>query len=355
MKRFAFAVMAAALSFAAAVSFAACADGAPEEGEGGAQTYTVTAAESELYDIGSYTRKASAGTSAHVEVTPEYDAVAIAAVYYNGQACAKSEGEGEEHYYTFTMPAEDVTITVELAFTDTAEDDDFLAWDTANETTVLTGTGTAELAFTTDWGYTSLLKKEVLLSSDQSVIPNDALELSYTEQKTGNAIIGGTIKIDRSKVQTGETQIVLALQSSNAATYDGCIVCTVKVEEEPEITHVDTWTETVEFQPFSVETENLYIQFEDMTYDATLDAPQTQTFYDPNRWSDGRDLWTMSKDNMIVVQFEYVEGHKYSVEVGELGQEPTVRLNATLSTYAEYKNGELTFEKEGGSIRFSMS
>ena len=358
MKKWITAVLAALLALSVSAAFVACGDGETPGGDGGnggntdPKSYTVTKTESDLYDYGWSTTTATAGTAAYVEVTPEYEAVSIAAVYYNGQACTK-DAENEERY-NFTMPAEDVTITVDVAFTDRAEDDDFLAWDTANETTVLTGTGTAGLAFTTDWNYTSLLKKEVLLSSDPSVIPNEALELSYTTKNMSSDIIGGTIKIDRSLIHPGTAQIVLALQSSNVTTYDGCIVCTVTVEEEPEIAHVDTWTETVVFQPYSVDTEDLYIQFEDLTYDETLDAPQFQLFYDPNKWSD-RDTWTLNEDNMIEVQFEYVEDHEYSVTVGYLGETKTIRINDTTSTHATYKNDRLTFDQEGGSIRFSLS
>lgn len=355
MKKWITAVLAALLALSVSAAFVACGDGETPGGDGGnggntdTKSYTVTKTESDLYDYGWSTTTATAGTAAYVEVTPEYEAVSIAAVYYNGQACTK-DAENEERY-NFTMPAEDVTITVDVAFTDRAEDDNFLAWDTANETTVLTGTGTAELAFTTDWNHTSLLKKEVLLSSDPSVIPNEALSIDYST--SGSLIEGGTIKIDRSKIHPGTAQIVLALQSSNVTTYDGCIVCTVTVEEEPEITHVDTWTETVVFQPFSVDTENLYIQFKDLTYDETLDAPQYQMFYDPNKWSD-RDTWTLNEDNMIEVQFEYVPDHEYSVTVGYLGETKTIRINETFATYAEYKNDKLTFDREGGSIQFSL-
>lgn len=356
MKKWITAVLAALLALSVSAAFVACGDGETPGGDGGnggntdTKSYTVTKTESDLYDYGWSTTTATAGTAAYVEVTPEYEAVSIAAVYYNGQACTK-DAENEERY-NVTMPAEDVTITVDVAFTDRAEDDDFLAWDTANETTVLTGTGTAELAFTTDWNHTNLLKKEVLLSSDPSVIPNEALSIDYST--SGSLIEGGTIKIDRSKIHPGTAQIVLALQSSNVTTYDGCIVCTVTVEEEPEITHVDTWTETVVFQPYSVDTEDLYIQFEDLTYDETLDAPQFQLFCDPNKWSD-RDTWTLNEDNMIEVQFEYVEDHEYSVTVGYLGETKTIRINDTKSTHATYKNDRLTFDQEGGSIRFSLS
>ena len=64
----------------------------------------------------------------------------------------------------------------------------------------------------------------------------------------------------------------------------------------------------------------------------------------------------MNGDGMIVVQFDYVPTHAYSVTVGYSdGTGTTVEINRTTSSAgAEYSNGELTFEQADGSIRFSL-
>lgn len=357
MKKWITAVLAALLALSVSAAFVACGDGETPGGDGGnggntdSKSYTVTKTESDLYDYGWSTTTATAGTAAYVEVTPEYEAVSIAAVYYNGQACTK-DAENEERY-NFTMPAEDVTITVDVAFTDRAEDDNFLAWDTANETTVLTGTGTAELAFTTDWNYTSILKKEVLLSSDPSVIPNEALSIDYST--SGSLIEGGTIKIDRSLIHTGTAQIVLALQSSNVTTYDGCIVCTVTVEEEPEITHVDTWTETVVFNASILrgDLETLAISFTDLDHQEYTDTKETQAFYHPNN-KNGGVKFSIDADDKITVTIEYVPEHEYSITLyygGAKGPDITMKTGGE----GTWRSDVLTFDNDEDSIEFRLT
>ena len=114
MKKWITAVLAALLALSVSAAFVACGDGETPGGDGGnggntdTKSYTVTKTESDLYDYGWSTTTATAGTAAYVEVTPEYEAVSIAAVYYNGQACTK-DAENEERY-NFTSRTERRTI-----------------------------------------------------------------------------------------------------------------------------------------------------------------------------------------------------------------------------------------------------
>lgn len=191
---------------------------------------------------------------------------------------------------------------------------------------------------------------------DETVIPLDALDYKLNKSNSGPTYTDGYILIDCDKIAVGSTQIGILIENTNTTSNAmSLLVTNVTVSDPPQVTHVDTWTETVEFQPFSVETDELYIQFEDLSYDETLDAPRYQVFYDPEKWPD-RDTWTMNGGGMIVVQFDYVPTHAYSVTVGYSdGTGKTVRINDTLNDGAEYSNDRLTFEKEGGSICFSLA
>lgn len=354
MKKWITAVLAALLALSVSAAFVACGDGETPGGDGGngentdTKSYTVTKTESDLYDYGWSTTTATAGTAAYVEVTPEYEAVSIAAVYYNGQACTK-DAENEERY-NFTMPAEDVTITVETDLIPNTEDN-FVKWSEDADTAGRTDDSSWQINFEFDvrssfWG-----AKVNLYTMDETVIPQDALSYEL-EKNSGGIFTNGWISIDCDKIAVGSTKIGILIKSTNTGS-TALLVTAVTVSDPPQKRPVDTWTETVVFQPFSVDTENLYIQFKDLTYDETLDAPQYQMFYDPNKWSD-RDTWTLNEDNMIEVQFEYVPDHEYSVTVGYLGETKTIRINETFATYAEYKNDKLTFDREGGSIQFSL-
>ena len=139
MKKVITGILAALLALSAGAFFAAC-GGAPDEGDDKTDptVYTVTAVESDFYDVGWHTTQATAGTAASVEIVPEYDFVTVEKVFYNGQECTK--GEGNE--YTYTMPAENVEIAVELSFADKDSSEyDRVSWNEDNNYTIEAGEG----------------------------------------------------------------------------------------------------------------------------------------------------------------------------------------------------------------------
>lgn len=362
MKKFLLGLLAALLVCSAAL-FAACDDGGNTGGgdggdntgggNGDATTYVVNCEYSDLYKIGSRTSKASAGTAAHIEVTPAFDAVTVAAVKYNGQDCTKDAEN--ENYYNFTMPAADVTITVETVLNPNSEDN-FAKWAEDADTEGRTDDFSWQIDFDLIGNKSFAAEEITFYSMDETVIPLDALDYELNTSGSGT-YTDGYILIDCDKIAVGSTQIGILIENTNTTSNAmSLLVTTVTVSDPPQVTHADTWTETVEFQPFSVETDELYIQFEDLSYDETLDAPRYQVFNDPKKWSD-RDTWTMNGDGMIVVQFDYVPTHAYSVTVGYSdGTGTTVEINRTTSSAgAEYSNGKLTFEQADGSIRFSLA
>lgn len=198
--------------------------------------YTVNAPEGFLYDFGWKTTKTTAGNDAYVEVEPAFDAVVIDMVYANGEPCVNA-GPAEDGgtRFEFVMPAEDVDITVGLSYTDT-ESDGRINWAKGMETAISAGAGTATLTAEIGWPWTTSIEVKALLSTNESVIPNDAL--SY-EPVTNQDLVGSSgsnaieqvrVEIDLGKVSPGETQIVLGLESGNSRSNDGCIVVTVTVE-----------------------------------------------------------------------------------------------------------------------------
>lgn len=198
--------------------------------------YTVNAPEGFLYDFGWKTTRATAGSDAYVEVEPAHDAVVIDMVYANGEPCVNA-GPAEDGgtRFEFVMPAEDVDITVGLSFTDT-ERDGRINWAEGMATTISAGAGTATLTAEIGWSWTTSIKVPALLSTDESVIPNDALSYEpVTNQDLvgssgSNSIVQVRVEIDLGKVSPGETQIVLGLESGNSSSNNGCIVVTVTVE-----------------------------------------------------------------------------------------------------------------------------
>lgn len=124
-------ILTSILALSMAAFFVACGDGSGDDRSSGTDNtvYTVTAEDSDYYDVGGQTTKATAGTEAYVIIEPEYAAVSIEKVFFNGQEC--TESSTEENKYTFTMPAENVEITVNLKWKDVSTDN-FLTWNNEN-------------------------------------------------------------------------------------------------------------------------------------------------------------------------------------------------------------------------------
>ena len=198
--------------------------------------HTVTASESDFYDIGSYTRSATAGINAHVEVTPEFDAVKIEKVYYNGQECTKSETEPDT--YEFVMPNEDVTITVDLSFIDNTSDN-FLEWDKNNEDTFEVFIETEDDSYFPQWDDGKLSANflddglynhdEQVFSLNQDVVPDEALTVAPVYKSMSNLAIGFTVKINRSLIHAGTAQIVLLVDDGRVFGEASLLVCTITV------------------------------------------------------------------------------------------------------------------------------
>ena len=230
MKKVITGILAALLALSAGVLFAACGGGEQEGGEGGntdATSYTVTVEESDFYDVGWHTTQATAGKAASVEIAPEYDFVTVEKVFYNGQECTK--GDGNE--YTYTMPAENVEITVELSFADKDSSEyDRVSWNEDNNYTIEAGEGkTATLVADIDISWMTSADF-VVLSSNEKVIPQTAfpeeldtiLDSDIHGASGSNEIVGVRIDIDCADISAGETQIVLVVKKSFTQSYAIC-------------------------------------------------------------------------------------------------------------------------------------
>ena len=232
MKKVITGVLAALLALSAGAFFAAC-GGEPNEGGGNTDptVYTVTADESDFYDVNGQTFSATAGTAAYVVIEPQFSAVSIDKVLFNGQACTES-GE-EANRYEFTMPAANVEITVEYSFTDN-EEDNFAKWSDGIESEKQGQVG--QYWWVLDFEFTGnrpFGQAEVkLYSMNEQVIPADAL--SYELKKIGSSANYGSgyIKIDGDKLRVGTAQLVMTVKNTNVTGNNiSMLVITVEVAE----------------------------------------------------------------------------------------------------------------------------
>lgn len=248
MKKVITGILAALLALSAGAFFAAC-GGAPDEGDDNTDptVYTVTAEESDFYDVNGQTRSATAGTAAYVAIEPQFDAVSIDKVLFNGQECTESATEANR--YEFTMPAANVEITVEYSFTDN-ESDNFLEWNDGNPSSIEIWKPQSETdtyfpqgddeKLTADvfkspsqsGGYFSS-HEETAFSMNQDVIPDEALSVSalHANSNYPNDATGFEVRIDRSKISAGTAQIVLRVENEHKFGDAALLVITVEVTD----------------------------------------------------------------------------------------------------------------------------
>ncbi len=207
-------------------------------------SYTVTANESDFYNINAKTTRATAGMNAFVEILPQFEAVKIDKVYYNEaeqKECTKSTTD--DNRYEFVMPNENVTITVKYSFVDN-EEDNFLGWDTANDNTFSIfvesaddsyyaplddGTLTANVIKnpSQSGGYFSS-HTETVFSLDETVIPNEALDIMAV--KNGSVATAFVIHINRTLIHEGETQLIFKVNNGHKFGDASLLVCTIRVD-----------------------------------------------------------------------------------------------------------------------------
>ena len=249
MKKVITGILAALLALSAGAFFAACGDGEQNEGDGNTDPtiYTVTAEESDFYDVNGQTRSATAGTAAYVAIEPQFDAVSIDKVLFNGQECTESAAEA--HRYEFTMPAANVEITVEYSFTDN-ESDNFLEWNDGNPSSIEIWKPQSETDTYFPQGDDEKLTADVFKSPSQSggnfssheetafsmnqdVIPDEALSVSalHANSNYPNDATGFEVRIDRSKISAGTAQIVLRVENEHKFGDAALLVITVEVTD----------------------------------------------------------------------------------------------------------------------------
>lgn len=230
----------------------ACGDS--DKGDDDTETsYTITCNNGQWYDIETSSKIAQAGSTITVEVTCEVF-VQVESVYANEVPCTPTEQAG---FYTFTMPAEDVTITAQITDADEILSSDYgMGWTFAPNQISKAEEGDSsfianqrfELSFGSQQGFINastgqngLLYVDVF-STNQDVIPDDAISaVSPTQLDFGNlSVISAKFTIDLTKVNLGTTTLVF-----KDTDKDRIITKIITVKEYGQAENFDLWTVSV--------------------------------------------------------------------------------------------------------------
>ncbi len=327
----------ALIALCMALPLAACGNETPPPAE---TEYTITAADGADYSVDA-PDTAKASETVTVTVTSKSVLKTVAEVKANDTACTAG-GDGT---YTFTMPAENVTITVTMQSVQTEiPSDDVLSW-RANAPDQIAkaqeGDTWAEESFYFDFSRETHLDDEVTVTSlNEDVIPADAIESVRTEDGSSSYYtVYGYFVVDLSKVSLGTAYI--AVQAD-----DMTIIKRVDVVEYGTIEY-ETWDVSVTFDLSEVFGEGytgMYIRISDS--DAQYGVKES--FYVK------RDI----DEETITIPVEYVPGHNYSVAVfyddKQISNAAFPILDAVgtgiVPDVATFDNPYLTFTAEGQSI-----
>lgn len=334
---------------------AACNDGGDKEKE--PQTYAITVQTSEDYALTPDKTAAAAGekitVSAEVKNADKY----LTGVKYNDLACTESDGN-----YTFTMPAEDVTLTAVTGTYAEVLEDGMATFSAVNSKTIAkTETAdTATLLVLFDQNYMTGIKYEIA-SSDESVIPVSAITVKEVTNSDlvgssgSNTIEQAEVNIDTSKVSLGSTWLTMYFKGTAGSSASGTIVVKITVAET---VTVEKWTETLVFDVSSLrygEDALYYIRVNDNNYITGSDAKESQIFDE-----------VAAVDGEVTVQIEYVPGHTYSITFGYIDAEAEHgytwhNLNeakgsgSSVTGFNQYDDGKLSFVNDGWSLEIKVA
>lgn len=310
MKKFSL-ILAGALALAVTAGLSACGG----RSSGDPAIHSITCAENENYRVIDLAEQGQTGSDILFDVESESVFYEIGEVSFNGTPITKGSLG-----YKFTMPDADVTIEIDLTpVTEYDDPDDYLSW----------GSGVIDqisVASEEDKGYEYLectqeiplsfdmnkfgwnngtLDREEILSSNQEVIPDEALSFdpildSEINGSSGsNMVRGGSLVVDLKQINPGTATIYLYLDYNNSSS--ATLMRTFTVTEYGSI-EVDTWDVSfaVENNTGFDDLANVQISFTDSNYIYGGTAPQSQTFT-LDELANGKGT------------FKYAEGHSYTI------------------------------------------
>lgn len=328
--------------------FAGCTPAEPQTID---SQYNVTLPQSADFSVSADKTSAKAQEQVTLTVTMTNTDKYLTAVKYNGNTC-----NGENGVYTFTMPSEDVSVTVETAdYVTVTEDGDFATLDEGNLYTVAqNATHNSENILQKQWGfdvwfdsnYMSILNSEII-SSDTEVIGADALSVkSYSKRDLGMSgdndfeIVKAKVIIDTEKIGTGTTWLTMTFENDNLSPKPSSTFC-VKVTVVPYgQLQVETNDATVSIDVSSAGSDGDTFTLRICDRDHIDGSTVSSAFTD----------YTLTVENgKITVTFKYVTGHGYWLRVtkGNADDYLTTLLISAKETATAVFTGDVKYASTG--------
>ncbi len=270
--------------------------------------YKIILPESTIYEITA--NKTTAEKDAIITLTAEISSPAyeITEVRANDVVCEKTS----DTTYTFTMPEADVTITVATTIKEIASDDDISWANSATNQIAKARDGDSFASQTIKFEFSENINNPQyeLISTDENVIPNDAMSVSFVAADGGSGSMktGGSIKIDLTKVNFGTTYLIFNVKAGSMGYADGTITKKIEVVEFGQI-NVTTWTNTINF-----DLSRIYDDYYNLGTGIAITVRDSDADYIYGANYENRvDVTAESEE--VSVEIEYVPYHAYQVSV----------------------------------------
>ena len=324
--------------------------------------YKITLPESNVYEISA--SETTAAKDSVITLTAEIlnPAYEITEIRANDVVCTKTSATT----YTFTMPENDVTITVTTAIKEIASDDGiYWALNSTQSQIAKAKDGDNYATQTINFEFSENINnpKYTLVSTDERIIPSAAMAVSFTDANMGSMKSGGSITIDLTQVNLGTTYLIFNVQTSSMGNTDGTITKKIEVVEYGQVT-VSTWTNTVNF-----DLSRIYDEYHNQGDGITITIRDSNPIYGAN-YEQTTEITASSEEESVSIQ--YVPNHAYTISVsvfewledeGRYNFIATFVINDTITGFGtgddeedfnRYLDRELYFVYDGASIGLTV-
>lgn len=290
-------------------------------------TYNITSPTSADYTVESDKEVAEFGQEVTLIVTLLNDELVIEDVLENGISC-------EENYngtFSFTMPAENVTVTVQTSRLQEVHSTEFVWLDDGNLYTITEdGDGTFDgntrdinITFAEKQGMTII--NEAITSSNQNVIPDTAInfepitDININGSSGSSEILKGVIEINPFEIHAGTTYLTMEFVNGNysyGSSNRGTLIVKITVVPYGELT-LETVREELVIDLFS----ELQYQTGDTFCLRIGDSDHVDGSSNPSYVD---YVLTMESIRELSVEFDYILGHSYWIRLVEGDTQPDI-------------------------------
>ena len=343
-----------ALLLISGITFAACGEKTQP------QTYTITLPTSIDYSIDADKDVAEAGQIITLTITLTNTELVLDNVLANDTICEKNS----DGTYFFTMPAENVNITVQTSQIQEVLSTNFVWLDDDNLYTITqSGEGTFDW-YTRDINITFANKqgmsivKNTITSSNQNTIPNEAITFTPVTDNDihgasgSNQIVKGVIEINPFQINPGTTYLTMEFINGNntiGSSNRGTLIVKITVVPYGELTLGTVKEELVIdlFSEMQYSTGDTFcLRLSDNDY---VDGSANPRYVDY--------VLKMESIRKLTLEFDYILGHSYSISLVEGDTYPEINVGYIQefifensiesgdeeSQYTGYYNGNLMY------------